>query len=248
MVSILFIELGYDKPILSPKEFIDETTYPEKGVMIFTEYMADAVKDLAKLKNTLKHSNKPYKIRYLDHDITLIYPFYGAPATIVALEIAVAYGLKKVIVVGEAGAIHPEVRITDYIMPIWGVRGEGTSYHYMSREYTPRIYNELHKTLLNNLREKGYNVHIGGVWTIDAIFRETLDKVRRYRDMGVLCVDMESTALMTVADYRDIELAILLIASDELYHGRWVSGWGSEELKEAEYNALKTTLETLIKY
>lgn len=244
----MFIEVGSGKPMLSPEKFLDGKSYPDKGIMIFTKNMANAVRELTNLNYDLKQSNKPYKIKYLDDEITLLYPFFGAPATIVAFEIASAYGLTKMIAVGEAGAIHPKVKITDYILPRWGVREEGTSYHYMPIQYTPRINNKLHETLLNNLRREGYRVHVGSVWTTDAIFRETTDKIEKYRDIRVLCVDMESTALMSVAEYRSVEIAILLVASDELYHDIWVSGWETEKLKEAEYNAVETVLNTIAKY
>lgn len=241
----MFIEVGEGEPIVSPKYFVGDEAFPENGIIIFTEYMVDAIKELADYSHDLKHSNKPYKIKYLGNDLMLLRPFYGAPATIVAFELAIAYGLKRAIIVGEAGAINPELKITDYVLPIWGIREEGTSYHYMSKNYIPRVENNLYKVLLNNLREKGYNVYSGGVWSIDAIFRETRDKVERYSGMGVLCVDMESTALMSIADYRGVEIAILLVISDELYHSRWISGWGTEKLKEAEYHAVKTALDTI---
>jgi len=247
-VDEMFIEPGSDIELISPREFVDDRVYPEDGIIIFTEYMADAIKQYTDFKGRLTYSNKPYSIKYRDIEFMLIYPFYGAPATIVAFEIAIAYGLKRAIAVGEAGAVKPGVRIGEYILPAWGVREEGTSYHYMPPDYIPRIGNNLYKSLLSRLRREGVKVYEGGVWSIDAIFRETLDKIRRYRDMGVLCVDMESTALMAVADYRGIEIAILLVASDELYHGKWVSGWRSELLKEAEYNAVRIALDTLAEY
>ena len=45
-----------------------------------------------------------------------------------------------------------------------------------------------------------------------------------------------------------VKIAILLVALDELYHREWVSGWGSELLKEAVYNAVKMALDTLAEY
>ncbi len=242
------IELGVEEPIVTAKDFIDDSSYPNDGILIFSEYMASSIKKLCKLEHQLTPSNKPYKIVFHGKELMLIYPFYGAPATTLALEMAIAYGLEKVVVVGEAGAIHPSLNIGEYVLPVWGIREEGVSYHYMPPDYTPRVRSEMHDILLNKLRGMGYRVHVGGVWSIDAIFRETRDKIIKYSNMNVLCVDMESTALMTVADYRGVDISILLVISDLLYGGRWIKGWGSEVLKRAEYNAVKIALETLLNY
>jgi|GEM_PF-6795755 len=51
----------------------------------------------------------------------------------------------------------------------------------------------------------------------DAIFRETEDKVEEYAKRGILGVKMESSALMTIASFRGVELAVALAVSDELY-------------------------------
>ena len=70
-----------------------------------------------------------------------------------------------------------------------------------------------------------------GIWTTDAIFRETKDKVIKYGSRNILGVDMESTALMTVAQYRKVKLAIALAISDELYGKEWKPGFKTKKLK-----------------
>ena len=92
-----------------------------------------------------------------------------------------------------------------------GVREEGVSFHYISdNSYVPKPDSELAKALYTStVKLKGrrrVKVVKGGVWATDAIFRETLDKVIEYSSKGVYGVDMESTALMTVAHYRKVKL------------------------------------------
>ncbi|RLG61232.1 hypothetical protein DRN84_03795 [Candidatus Geothermarchaeota archaeon] len=60
----MFIEPGSDIELISPKEFIDGRVYPEEGIIIFTEYMADAIKQYMDFKDQLTYSNKPYSIKY----------------------------------------------------------------------------------------------------------------------------------------------------------------------------------------
>jgi len=130
------------------------------------------------------------------------------------------------VVVGRIGAIHPELDIGDVLIPTWGLREEGVSFHYIPDPgYTPIPDTELAETLYKQatvlVKRRRINIVKGGVWTTDAIFRETLDKVIEYSQRGVYGVDMESTALMTVAKYRGIKLAIISSVSDKLqYDGR----------------------------
>lgn len=58
---------------------------------------------------------------------------------------------------------------------------------------------------------------------------------------------MESTALMTVADYRNVDIAILLVISDLLYSEKWITRWKTEELKFMEEEAVHIALETIYK-
>ncbi len=100
---------------------------------------------------------------------------------------------------------------------------------------------------LESIAEKlGVKLHMGGVWSIDAIFRETRDKVEEYASRNILVVDMESTALMSVAMYRNVELGITLVVTDELYGEKWrIYEW--EKMKEIEREVVETLLRVLAK-
>ncbi|HWG91061.1 MAG TPA: hypothetical protein VNZ52_09470, partial [Candidatus Thermoplasmatota archaeon] len=56
----------------------------------------------------------------------------------------------------------------------------------------------------------------GPVWTTDAIYRETPERIRHFRDRGAIAVDMETSALLTVAHYRGIPAAGTHIITDRL--------------------------------
>lgn len=84
-----------------------------------------------------------------------------------------------------------------------------------------------------------------GIWTTDASFRETEDKVREYSSRGILGVEMEASALMSVAKFRDVDLAVALAVSDELYKEKWNPGFGSRKLKQTEKLLVKSALKVL---
>jgi purine-nucleoside phosphorylase len=75
------------------------------------------------------------------------------------------------------------------------------------------------------LKTKGLPFRTGEVWTTDAPYRETLDKVKHYQRLGVLAVEMEMSALMTVARFRAVSVAAVLVVSDELFNLKWKPGF-----------------------
>lgn len=66
------------------------------------------------------------------------------------------------------------------------------------------------------------------------MFRETKDKIKEYSKNGIVAVDMECTALMSIAMYRNIDFTAVLAISDELWGEEWETGWGGNELKKAK--------------
>lgn len=66
----------------------------------------------------------------------------------------------------------------------------------------------------------------GKVWTTDAIYRETRQKVDRRRAEGCVVVEMEAAAFFAVARFRGIRFAQLLYGGDDLSGSEWDSrGW-----------------------
>ena len=89
----------------------------------------------------------------------------------------------------------------------------------------------------------GETVRFVSIWSTDAFFRETLDKIREYRKEGVSTIDMESTAVLAISKYYGVDVAILLIISDEIYDKTWKTGWGGEKLVNREKKALSIILD-----
>ena len=62
---------------------------------------------------------------------------------------------------------------------------------------------------------------------------------------GLLAVDMETTALMTVARFRKLAWAGLLVVSDELWGEKWRPGFSSLELKTGLTKAVEVIMTAL---
>ena len=61
----------------------------------------------------------------------------------------------------------------------------------------------------------------GTTWTTDAPYRETVDKVRRRKAQGAICVEMECAGMQAVADFRGVDFFQFFYAGDNLDHSQW---------------------------
>jgi len=249
--------IGKGKPVIDPFRMASERglRVPTRVVMLLTDFLFRTALRMLEGAEEVKYyapASRFAKGRYGGVEVFLTRPFFGAPAAVTTLEMLVAGGGRVFVAVGEVGAVNPALRIGDILIPTWGLREEGVSYHYMPPKYVPKPDSELARKLFREVRRvKGrrkIRVFRGGVWSTDAIFRETTDKVKEYSKMGVLGVDMESTALMTVAAYRKVKLAIVAAISDELYGKQWKQGFGTKKLRRTEKITVEATLNTITQY
>jgi uridine phosphorylase len=145
----------------------------------------------------------------------------GAPVMAAEAEELIALGAKRLIAFGPAGGLQPDLASGTVVVVEGAVRDEGTSRHYLPPPEEACADPALSGRLANALAARGINVRSGMVWTTDAPFRETVADVARYRDRGVLAVDMESAALFAVAAYRKVSAAAALVVGDSLAGDRW---------------------------
>jgi uridine phosphorylase len=146
----------------------------------------------------------------------------GAPGAALVLEELATLGAASFISTGIAGALPVELNFGDVVLINAALRDEGLSHHYLPPERYAYPSASLTARLRGVLVERETTVHEGASWTVDAIFRETLGEATAYRDEGVLCVEMEASALFVVGTVRRVEVASLVTISDHLLaDDRW---------------------------
>ena len=163
--------------------------------------------------------------------LTLCGPFLGAPQAVMGMEKLIALGACRIWVLGWCGSIRPDLRAGDLVLPADALSEEGTSRHYPIGRKKARADRELTRKLGEALALEGCAYKVGKVWTTDAPYRETPSKVSEYGRRGVLAVDMEISALMTLSVYRSVRLAGLLVVSDELADLKWRPGFRDSRFK-----------------
>ncbi|MFP4051293.1 MAG: nucleoside phosphorylase [Thermoplasmata archaeon] len=207
----------------------------EDAVICFERKFYDLLIDGFKLKEEAE--GLPALIEgKIGDDIGVFKSYFGSPAAAMLLEALIASGIERVLMLGEAGSIAPKCPIGDIVIPTWGIREEGTSYHYFPPNHDVSPSKKVVKGLENSIDKE---VKKGGVWTIDAGFRETKGKINNYAHRGVLCVEMECTALMAVAEYRDIDFASILVITDEVFSDDWIRDFKGERVVDSKEEVVK---------
>ena len=173
-------------------------------------------------------------------------PFVGAPYAVMLLENLIAWGARQILFIGWCGAIADAVKIGDIILPTAGYTDEGTSKHYNAggNSHYQADFPMLAK-VRQVLDKNSCDFHEGAVWTTDAIYRETRREVLAHQQKGILAVEMEISALYAVALFRRVDLAGILVVSDELSSSNWRPGFKHERFRQSRKTACRLVTELL---
>jgi purine-nucleoside phosphorylase len=165
---------------------------------------------------------------------------------VMLLENLIAWGARQIIFIGWCGAVSDSVKIGDIILPTAGYIDEGTSKHYGAAGNSPYQANfpmlaKVRQVLVKNKCD----FHEGAVWTTDAIYRETRAEVSAHQQQGILAVEMEISALYTAALFRRVDLAGILVVSDELSASHWRPGFKNARFVQNRKTACRLATELI---
>ncbi len=181
---------------------------------------------------------------------SVIGPFVGAPYAVILLETLIAWGVQRIIFLGWCGAVSAKLNIGDIILPTSAVIDEGTSTHYGPMDKgASRASSALMSIIRKVLNKNQIDFHAGAIWTTDAVYRETRQRVETHQQDGILAVEMELSALYSVAQFRRVALAGILVVSDELSSLDWRPGFKDERFvlgRRTAYRVIKELCRTPI--
>lgn len=150
--------------------------------------------------------------------VAIMMAIIGAASAVGNLEELRADGFKNIIVLGSCGVLDKRIEADKILIPSVALRDEGTSYHYApaSDEIS---YNEALLLTMEKAFDKAGIEHVRTkTWTTDAFFRETADKVKRRMAVGAEVVDMEASALMAWAQFRQANVYQFFYTADYVDH------------------------------
>jgi purine-nucleoside phosphorylase len=145
---------------------------------------------------------------------------------------------------GWCGAIAESVKIGDIVIPKSAVIDEGTSPHYQAAADGQSVASpSMISTIKDAFVQAQVDFRAGTVWSTDAVFRETRQQVETHQQNGILAVEMEISALFTVAQYRCVDLGAVLVVSDELSSLQWRPGFKQKRFVQGRQTACNVVKE-----
>ena len=162
-----------------------------------------------------------YKVTYKGMEMALFMNDVGAPASVALMEDLYQMGVEKIIIFGTCGVLEKSIDDCAIIIPNSAMRDEGTSYHYAPASDEIPVNEKYMSVFTGMLDELQIKYTVGKTWTTDAIYRETADKIKRRKEQGCICVDMECSADAAVAQFRGKDLVQFFYAADNLDAEEW---------------------------
>ncbi len=211
---------------IEPSKVIRARDLPEHCLICFFKEVIDKVVTKYNAKVVVENmwEDGPhcvYEISYRDQRLAFFHPGIGGPLAAGLLEEVIAFGSRKFIACGGCGVLEEDIAVGHIVVVSGAVRDEGVSYHYLppAREV---IANEagVH-TLVKTLNARSIPYRVGKTWTTDAPYRETPNKITQRKKDGCLVVEMESAALIAVAQFRKVIFGQALYCGDDLSGAEW---------------------------
>jgi uridine phosphorylase len=140
----------------------------------------------------------------------------GAPAAGLVTEQLGAFGIRDIISVGTAAALHGSLGPGTIVVCTRAVRDEGLSHHYLPPGRYAQPSSGLTAGLAARLSRGSRPARQGATWTTDAPYRETREEITCYGKAGVLTCDMEAAGLFAVAACRGMRAAAVFSVADSL--------------------------------
>ena len=165
--------------------------------------------------------------------------FYSPDSAFVT-ELICNAGVDTLIRLGSCGALREDINIGDFVIADKILRGDGATRYYVNDAFSPSVDKDLSNKLSNIFSNIG-TVHKGGVWTTDALFRETKEVVNPYIEKGAIAVDMVTSPFVTVSNLYRKRVAAVLVVSDNLITGQL--GFSDFKLFEAQEKMVRSIFE-----
>lgn len=229
--DIPLLEFDPDKTaLIEPhKMYRRNPDLPEACVMIFYASVIKKLHDEGLLKKVCTLAGYGVTILPVDifvantpsGNVSVVFPGIGAPIASAIFEELIALGCRKYVACGSGGVLKPELMRGSVVIPSSAVRDEGTSYHYLTPSRTVEMDPAVVAKLEAVLKKHHIGHEIGKTWTTDAFYRETKKRIAKRKAENCLIVEMECSALLSVAKFRDIPFGQYLGTCDDVSGDEW---------------------------
>jgi len=233
-----------DDCIIHPRKSRREREIPPTGILCVNASEAkEAVSIILEAGGERRTLHNSHLVVAVDGGRFVAGPALGAPAAALVLEKLIVLGARRIFFLGWCGAVCSTLPLGDILVPAATVSGEGTSAYYTDSS-KPEPSSALSSRVEEVLDTIGVPWRRGTVWSTDAPYRESRKHLQKlHRTEQVVAVDMEFSALCSVASFRSVDFAGAMVVSDELWRANWRPGFKDELFTKHRRQVLKGFLE-----
>ncbi|HET8753769.1 MAG TPA: purine-nucleoside phosphorylase [Salinimicrobium sp.] len=145
----------------------------------------------------------------------------GIPSiSIYAHELITDFNVKNLIRVGSAGSYQKEVKIRDIVLAMAASSTSAINQaRFQGADFAPTASFDLFIQAVEIAKKNGISIKAGNVLTSDEFYADEFESYQKWSKFGVLCVEMETSGLYTIAAKHQVNALSLLTISDSLVTG-----------------------------
>lgn len=165
-----------------------------------------------------------YTGTYRGEPVSVMGTGMGIPSlSIYAYELIHAFGVKRLIRVGSAGALQKDLKLYDIVLAQGACTDSNVSFQYdLKGTYSAIASWNLLAKAAEMAKEQGKTVHVGNVFSTDVFYNPLNSEqhhFEKWAGMGCLAQEMEAYALYAVAAAAGAEALAILTISDSMVSG-----------------------------
>lgn len=169
----------------------------------------------------------------------------GASSTAIVAEELIQLGVRTLIRVGTAGALGAGVNPGDIVVATASTPLDGTTAGYLDgRPYAPAAAYTVVHALMSAAEARGAVPHVGPIVTDDVFYHPDADRLAAWTAFGALAVEMEASALFTVAARHNVSAGAILTVSNFVGAATWLD---PDELQRAVDLAIGIALDAAVR-
>ena len=173
----------------------------------------------------------------------------GCPSAAIAVEELANVGAEVFIRVGSTAALQPGIRIGDLIINTGSMKNEGTSRFHVPDSF-PAVPDFLLTRALVDAADSlkataGFHYHLGIGASDDSFYGESEEWIKKLSDLGLVNVEMEASAIFTVAHKRKCRAAAICAVSGNLVTGEVIYEEENHGLIQGWENEIRVILEAI---
>lgn len=184
---------------------------PKRAEWIANTFLTD-VKRVTDVRNIFGYTGY-----YNGKRVSVMASGMGQPSIgIYCHELYTYYDVETIIRVGTCGTYQPQVKLFDVIVAIGSCTDSNwpSQFNLLGGTYSAIGDFDLAVNARDEARHAGINAHVGNILSADIFYDHNPDSWKKWAELGVLGVEMESYALYTTAAKLNKKALCLLTVTD----------------------------------